>query len=99
MAPKREHPLKSLVAERDDLLAVCGTAEGRRVLWRIISGCGVWERNPAATINLSAQFYEGRRDVGITLMEVLNAVDRSIIPVMMQDAANAELMDERNRDG
>lgn len=99
MPTKREHPLQSLVAERDDLIAVCNTAEGRRVLWRIVTGCGVWQRNPAATINLSAQFFEGRRDVGVTLLEAIDAVDRSIVPLMMQEAANAEIVNERNRNG
>lgn len=96
MKQKRETALFSQVQAKDDLAHVCHTPEGRRVLWRIISGCGVWERNPAATINLQAQWVEGRRDVGVALMESINAVDGSIIPLMMQEAANAELLNERN---
>lgn len=97
MKPRtKEHPLTSQVSAKDDLAHVCHTAEGRRVLWRIVSSCGVWERNPAATINLSAQWYEGRRDVGVALMEAIDAVDRGIIPLMMQEAANAEMVNERS---
>lgn len=96
MKAKREAPLLSHVQAKDDLAHVMGTPEGRRVLWRIVTACGVWERNPAATINLAAQLHEGRRHVGIELLESLDAVDRSIIPLMMQEAANAELVNERN---
>lgn len=97
--PRREHPLVSQAQARADLSAVCASPEGRRVLWRIVTWCNVWNRNPAATINLAAQFHEGRREVGIDLMEALNAVDPSIVPLMMQESANAELMNERNSNG
>lgn len=94
---KPVHPLLSADAAKDDLAHVCRTAEGRRVLWRIITACGVWDANPAATINLQAQWFEGRRDVGVSLMQALDAVDRNIIPLMMQEAANAEIVNEFNR--
>ena len=93
---KVQHPLLSAEMAKDDLAKVCATAEGRRVLWRIVTSTGVWARNPAATINLVAQHFEGRRDVGVELMEAIDAVDRSIIPLMMQEAANAELTNERS---
>jgi hypothetical protein len=96
VSKKRDHPLLSQVQAKDDLAQVLDTPEGRRVLWRIISGCNVWGRNPAATINLAAQLHEGMRVVGIELMEAIDAVDRSLIPLMMQDAANAEILNERD---
>lgn len=96
MPRKVEHPLLSAVSAKDDLAKVCATPEGRRVLWRIVTSAGVWARNPAATINLTAQWFEGRRDIGVELLEAMDAVDRSIVPLMMQEAANAELVNERS---
>lgn len=82
-----------------DMQAVLATEEGKRVLWRIVTLCGVWERNPAWNINGQSQFYEGRRDIGKTLMEDIQAINPNLIPLMMQDHLNEELDNEQRTRG
>lgn len=79
-----------------DLKAVLATEEGKRVLWRIVTLCGVWQRTP--TVNGIQQWHEGRRDIGVTLMEDIQRINPNLIPLMMQAHLNEELEHEqRNR--
>ena len=78
-----------------DLAWVLSDARGRRVLWRIIASAGVWERIRAP--NPDIHYREGRRDVGIELMERIDSVDNATIPLMMQEARTQELLDDRRR--
>lgn len=93
MERKRETPQDLL--SRADMAWVLSDARGRRVLWRVIAGAGVWDRIRAP--NPDIHYREGRRDVGIELMERIDSVDNSMIPLMMQEARNQELLDDRRR--
>ncbi len=93
MERKRETPQDLLT--RADMAWVLSDARGRRVLWRVIAGAGVWDRIRAP--NPDIHYREGRRDVGIELMERIDSVDNSMIPLMMQEARNQELLDDRRR--
>lgn len=94
MRQQRE-PKKELSTADIDLSWVLGDPRGRRVLWRIIASAGVWERIRAP--NPDIHYREGRRDVGIELMEHIDSVDPAVIPLMMQEARNQELLDDRRR--
>lgn len=93
MERKRETPQDLLT--RADMAWVLSDARGRRVLWRVIAGAGVWDRIRAP--NPDIHYREGRRDVGIELMERIDSVDNSMVPLMMQEARNQELLDDRRR--
>ena len=93
MERKRETPQDLLT--RADMAWVLSDARGRRVLWRVIANAGVWDRIRAP--NPDIHYREGRRDVGIELMERIDSVDNSMIPLMMQEARNQELLDDRRR--
>jgi hypothetical protein len=53
-----------------DLLAVMGTAEGRRFLWGLIGRAGVFEQSFSSDA-LSTAFNEGKRSVGLALLSRL----------------------------
>jgi len=78
-----------------DLSWILADPRGRRVLWRIIASAGVWERIRAP--NPDIHYREGRRDVGIELMERIDSVDAAAVPLMMQEARNQELLNDRRR--
>lgn len=72
-----------------DLRAVCATSAGRRVAYAIINETRVWDaiRAPSPDIH----YNEGRRSVGIWMMEWIDATDPTLIPMMMQESRNADL--------
>lgn len=81
---------------RLDLQAVLATDAGRRFVWRLVMDCGVFD--PMPTINGQQQWHEGKRDVGLALMQHVKSINPNLIPLMMQDHLNEELHDEqRNR--
>lgn len=80
-----------------DLLAVCSSAEGRRVLWQIVSESGLHSRIRAP--NPDIHFLEGRRDMGAWLQDWLNEADPNLIPLMMQETVNANTVAPTKRDG
>jgi hypothetical protein len=69
---------------RADLRAVLATAEGRRVLWRLLEHCGVFESiwHPSAEIHYRA----GRQDVGHWLMAEISEADDEALMRMFQEA-------------
>lgn len=75
-----------------DLLAVLSTETGRRVYWRIITLCGVTD--PIPTVNGVQQWHEGRRSIGIDLWNDAQAVNPNLIPQMMQERINEQLIKE-----
>ena len=75
-----------------DLLAVLSTDVGRRVLWRIITTCGVMD--PVPTVTGVQQWHEGRRSIGIDLWHDIQAVNPNFIPQMMQERINEQLIKE-----
>lgn len=73
-----------------DLAAVAATPEGRRVLWLIITNAGWMDRIKAP--NPDIHFLEGRRDVACWLVDWLTEADPNLIPLMMQETVNANLV-------
>jgi hypothetical protein len=67
----------------EDLRAILALESGRRFIWRYLGECGVfrssWE--PSAKIH----FNEGRRDIGLRLLDdVMNANPQSYITMMAE---------------
>jgi len=76
----------------EDLKAVMGTQQGRRVMWRLLhNGAGLYE--PSFTgEGLSSAYNEGRRSVGLKLMLELQRVDeRAYIDMMSEALADARV--------
>lgn len=90
MAKPMEAGLFTSRQAKEDLAAIVATAHGRRVLYRLIHACGVFD--PMTTVNGMMQWQEGRRDVGLALLREIDAVDANVFPVMMQEYRNAELL-------
>lgn len=74
-----------------DLEAIVSTPHGRRVFYRLIHACGVFD--PMTTVNGMMQWQEGRRDVGLSILREIDAVNPNVFPVMMQEYRNAEIDD------
>lgn len=70
-------------SERDeqDILHVIAERPGRRLLWRFISDCGVFQSNPVGNL-----FQEGRRDVGLKILAELMAAAPETYIQMMKEA-------------
>lgn len=74
--------------ELNDLRAVLATAEGRRVVWRLLEHCHVFASiwDPSSRIHYQA----GRQDVGHYLMAEIAAADDDALLVLMRDARARE---------
>lgn len=69
--------------ELNDLVTVLNTAEGRRVLWRIMAHCGVF----SSIFEQSSKIYynSGAQDVGHFIMSEITEADQEFLFVMMKE--------------
>jgi hypothetical protein len=74
--------------ELADMRAVLATPEGRRVLWRQLSQCGLFE---SITVQ-SSEIYvrSGRRDAGLALIAEITQADPQAYLLMQREAARLE---------
>lgn len=72
---------------KQDMLAVLSTPEGRRFVWSILASAGVYQRAFAGDPCLTA-FNEGSREVGIRLLERVEADARGSYLIMQQEQMN-----------
>ena len=70
--------------EINDMRKVISLPEGRRVIWRILSGCGVF-RASFALNSMQASFNEGKRDIGISLLLDLNEADANMFAQLQRE--------------
>lgn len=71
--------------ERDleDMKFILSTSQGRRMLWRYLEHCGIYKDSFTGN---SATFYnEGRRAVGIKLLDDITAADPDTYLTMMKE--------------
>jgi len=80
----------------EDLREVLATEVGRRVVYRLLKSCSVFE-SIAAPLELIA-YNAGRQDVGHYLMALIEQADDTAIFTMMQEATVAKRKDARERD-
>lgn len=86
---KRAGENEKLVREQElsDLNAVLSTAEGKRLMWRLLSECGTFESiwEPSAKIHYLA----GKQDVGHFLMgEIVEASPSALLDMMESKQVN-----------
>lgn len=69
--------------EIEDMQFMLSTMQGRRVLWRFLSHCKVFESiwHPSALIH----FHSGRQDVGHFIMSEISEADQEGFLKMMQE--------------
>lgn len=91
MNPTRDELLEKERLLRDaDLRAVLGTEAGRRFVWRLIDGSGVFSQSYAGEA-LANAFNEGRRAVGIALMQESQTVSsRLYVEMLAEELARLE---------
>lgn len=65
-----------------DLTAVLDTAQGRRVLWRILSECKVFQ----CVQGPGLKYREGARGIGVFVLEEIEAAKPEALLQMMQEA-------------
>ena len=72
------------IEEKDDLKKIMSLPEGKRFLWRMLSHCGVF-RSSVEHSGSMTYFNEGRRDVGLYLINELHAADSMALSKLMQE--------------
>lgn len=86
-----------LEQRRSDLSAIMQSAIFRRVLWRILTEeCGIYKKSFIEKDGSMSSFNEGKRFVGLRLMEDLKAVDHHSYLKMEQEAYEQESLERRS---
>lgn len=65
--------------ERNDLLHVLKSAEGQSLVLRLLGFCGVYQTTEASPVA------EGRRQVGLRLISIINDADPEMYPKLLQE--------------
>jgi hypothetical protein len=73
--------------EQDDMIAVTSIPQGRRLLWRLLSECGVFRSS--MTGDNYTYFNEGRRDVGVRLLSEITQANPEAYLQMMKESQDA----------
>ncbi len=84
-APRAADPLRG-----EDVKWLMAHAQGRRVMWRYLSTCGVF-RETFSSDPLRMARGEGRRSVGLELMADIMAHSPASYSKMMEEASKADL--------
>lgn len=72
---------------RNDLKEVLKTPQGRRFFWSVLSECGVFHMAPLD--ERAILFFEGKRAIGLTLIERLNQIDPELFYTIAKESKNA----------
>jgi hypothetical protein len=70
--------------EIDDLQKVLKSPEGRRVIYKILSECGVFKASFSLN-SMSTAFNEGKRDIGIMLLKDLDEAEPNAYSQMLKE--------------
>ena len=71
-----------------DITTVMGSDQGKDIIWEILSLCGIYDNQ--FTGNSGTFFNEGRRSVGIDLIQILNDADPTLYPRLLLERARLE---------
>ncbi len=74
--------------ELADLRAVLATRQGRRLVWRYLTRCGVFKTS--MTGSSQTFFLEGQRNVGLWLLADINAADPAAYVQMLAESHEGE---------
>lgn len=80
-----------------DLQQALGDPASRRVLMRIIDSAGVFQRSFAGNDALTTAHREGRRSVGLDLVEQIEAVVPGSFATLQQEALALRQRNERDK--
>jgi len=72
----------------EDIKNVLSSRSGRRFYWRLLSFCGVFESS--FTGNSQTFFLEGKRTVGLKMLDDLNRAQPDAYVTMMKEAKGDE---------
>ena len=64
---------------------VLNSASGRKVLWDVLTWCGMFEGGLSVDLR-EAHYKEGRRDIGLELIRQINFTSKDAYVQMMLDA-------------
>lgn len=70
--------------DREDMQKLLDTAWGCRILWKYLQWCGVYEQSYASGNSHGTAFNEGRRTVGLKIMDDILAVSPAALVEMMK---------------
>ena len=70
--------------ELGDLRSILGAPEGRRLMWRYLTRCGVFKTS--MTGSSQTFFLEGQRNVGLWLLADINAADPGAYVQMLAES-------------
>lgn len=95
---RHEQDLRESLAnrEREDLREVLDTAAGRRVLWSILDVSGVYGLSFTGEA-LGSAFNEGRRQIGITLLQKIEDLAPGSYLTMQREALDEKTTNESLR--
>lgn len=82
--------------EREDLRKILDLPEGRRFVWSILETAGIYGRAFTGEA-LSMAFNEGRREIGITLLEKIEGHAQGSFLIMQREALNEKELHENGR--
>lgn len=72
-----------------NMRAVLNTTAGRKVIWHLLSLCNLYVDN--FTGNSQTFFLEGKRSVGLEILQLLESADKKAYPQLL--LANIEMED------
>ena len=94
---EEENRIREELAKRNhlrhmsDIKKVVDMPEGRRYIWSVLSRCGVMQASMRASPYDTA-FMEGRRDIGLQLMnDLMEAVPEAYDKMRREDTSNAKV--------
>lgn len=85
-----------IIQERNDLEWVTSSVAGRRVLWRILSFCGVYQAPVGDTNDIMRQL--GKKDVGLYILDLIGDCSEERLITMMREAKNRALEEKHHAD-
>lgn len=77
---------EQITAEANDVIALMLERQGRRIMFGLLSKCGVYTGSFAADPQLTA-YNEGKRSVGLSYLDVLNAYCPDEFVLMLKEHA------------
>lgn len=72
---------------KNDVTRVFGSSEGKRILYHVLAMCGIY--SDCFTGNAHTYYYEGRRSVGLELLELIMETDPEIYIQLIRENADA----------
>lgn len=76
--------------ELKDLAELLQLPAFRRVMHRVLLECKLWQRDGFMQSGSAMYFYSGRRDLGLWIVDELDAADAKMAVLMMEEAKRAD---------